>query len=365
MSVPSSISSSEPRLPAPHWLAVLVGGATLAMAFIASMELRLAAKGFLATVEDNPELWMQQRKRAADLGTQALLLIGASRMQLDLDLSVLAQKTSLKPVQLAIDGSSFMPVLEGLAKDPQVRGTVLVSYMDHAVTDAEVRDRAAEWQRLYEQTGSGNHPTAVQIEESLTAVVTGRLRSYADGARPVSSLLLRVLPAAPTRQYLQTLPDRSRLADYRLVPMPEFYYDRVQRTLGEPVDASRRTAWEDLDRSLRARIAVLPVADHPRFAAGIDRIARWSSAIEARGGRVLFLRLPSSGLVHAIEQRRYPREFFWEVFRTRLGRPTLHFEDVAELRGFSCPDGSHLDYRDRAAFTAALVQALQPPLPRR
>ena len=39
-------------------------------------------------------------------------------------------RTGLAPVQLAIDGSSFVPVLDGLARDPSIRGTVIVGFID-------------------------------------------------------------------------------------------------------------------------------------------------------------------------------------------------------------------------------------------
>ena len=43
----------------------------------------------------------------------------------------------------------------------------------------------------------------------------------------------------------------------------------------------------------------------------------------------------------------------------QIGAPAVHFEDVPGMRDIECPDGSHLDYRQRAGFTAALAQALE------
>jgi hypothetical protein len=68
--------------------------------------------------------------------------------------------------------------------------------------------------------------------------------------------------------------------------------------------------------------------------------------------------LPSSGLVREMDRRRFPRAQFWDRFVSLIGAPTLHFEDVPAMRQLVCPDGSHLDFRQRAYFTAALVDAL-------
>ena len=196
----------------------------LFVAFVGVMELRLAAKGFRTSVTDSEMLWLRERLRASDLGERALILIGGSRIQLGMDLDVLRQKTGLEPVQLAIDGSPPLPILEGLAHDPNIRGTIAVDYYDHFLQPASPTDRA----RLYEEhfRQKTHRPQMIDyevIESYLTSRVRNSLRNYADGARPLTSLLTRIFVRDATPQYLVTLPDRSRLADYRLVPMPAFY----------------------------------------------------------------------------------------------------------------------------------------------
>src|SRR5262245_61597495 len=97
------------------------------------MELRLAARGIQPTAADNARLWADQRSRASRLGDRALILVGDSRMHVGIDLDTLRKMTGLEPVQLAIDASSFVPVLGGLADDPRVTGTVVVSFLPRAV----------------------------------------------------------------------------------------------------------------------------------------------------------------------------------------------------------------------------------------
>lgn len=340
---------------------MLLGTALAATLLLAgTMELRLALRGYQPTLVDGPDLWQQERHRAAALGSRALILVGASRIQLDVDLDVLRRNTGLEPVQLAIDGGDFQPVLADLAADPRVRGTIVVDFADHVlVTSAP--GPAAEWvARAAVDEQRARLPGFEDAENALTRLVRSHARVYADGARPITSVLDRLIPDHPAQQYVITHEDRSQTADYSRMPMPWFYYVRVMRSLGEEtMTVSVRDA-PNVEERLRRRVAALaPLAEKlPEYEASARAVAAQAAALRARGARVYFVMFPSSKLVREIERRRFPREQFWNRFVALVGAPTLHFEDVPAMRDLVCPDGSHLDYRQRAAFTAALVQAL-------
>lgn len=338
------------------WLALLGCAALLFLLAAAEMEWRLAALGYQPTARDSEARWQAARARASWLGERALILIGASRFQLGLDLDVLRRETGLEPVQLAIDGSGAEPILAGLAQDPKIRGTVLVEYYDHAV--GARGGVAGDMQRRYEQSvgrqGFWKRP-AERAEARLGEWLHERLRAYSDGANPLASLRQRILPAAEARQYLVTHPDRSRLADYSRVDMPAFYYLRVARMLGEDIDANA----PGTGAALAQRVASLAPADDAGFAQASRKVGRLAEKIRARGGRVIFVAMPSSGLVRQIEERRYPRERFWDRFLAEAGVPGLHAAYEPGLTGFACPDGSHLDKRDRAVFSQQLATVLR------
>lgn len=338
------------------WPALLTAGVLILLMGAFLLETRLEALGYRPTALDSRQRWQQERARAAELGEDALILVGASRFQLGLDLDVLRRETGLEPVQLALDGSAGEPVLAGLADDPRVRGTILFDYYDHAVGArggvAEEMERA--YARGVSRAGLWRHPAA-SVEDSLTTWLHERLRAYADGADPLTSLHRRVLPAVPARQYLITQPDRSRLADYTLVDMPEFYYRRVARTLGEAIDVRSPHAGADLAH----RVGRLVPAEDTGLVDAARRVGDDVARIHARGGRVIFVAMPSSGMVREIETRRYPRERFWDRFLTEVGATGIHTAQEESLGTFACPDGSHLDLRDREPFTRSLATILR------
>ena len=331
---------------------MVLGGALLIFfGFVAYMEIRLTHFGYQPTVLDTKSRWVHERARASRLGERALILIGASRIRLDVDLDVLREETGLEPVQLAIEGNSFVPILAGLAADSDIRGTVMVDYYDSAITD--YHGRAQALQEYYEKY-SDSEPLSEKAEKALDDILYGSLRSYANEASPLSSLYFRILRDDRAAQYLAIRPDRSRIADYSLVKFPDFYYQQVERILKIKLDPTS----PDLPQFLAQEISRLSPRDNRSFVQGIRPIRDMVSAIEARGGRVLFVVMPSSGLVREIYERWYPRTNFWDRFVKEVGAPTLNFADVPTLRDFTCPDGSHLDGRDRRRFTVGLSRAL-------
>ena len=353
----SSTSSSNQRLPHLRWGVVLGIGFLLFIVFVALMEMRLAIRGFKSSVIDSPALWMRERARVDALGSRALVIVGSSRPLLDADLETLRRQTGLEPVQLAIDGSSFVPVLQGLAADPDVRGTVLVDLAENVLTLPVKWDAAYAYQTAYQRSLQKTLPDFSDSEAYLAGLLRGTLRSYADGTRPITALSRRILDKNPSPQYLRMLPDREILADYSNIPQPAFYYNRVIRNLGQSVPTEGRS-YRDIEADFAARIALLSPYDNGLFLQSLPAMAGMAEAIHRHGGRVIFTAFPTSGYVRLIDDKRLPRALFWDRFTAAVPAQAINFEDVPALRSFYCPDGSHLDQQDRVRFTTALVAAL-------
>ena len=77
-----------------------------------------------------------------------------------------------------------------------------------------------------------------------------------------------------------------------------------------------------------------------------------------RGGKVIIIRLPSSGYYREKENKLYPKNRVWERIKNETKTATLHFEDYKELSKFKCGDASHLDYKDAPDFTKLLAEVL-------
>jgi hypothetical protein len=357
--MPSSTSSFERHLPDLPWLLIFGKALFIFLAFASLVEVRLAQLGYQPTTLDSKDRWAKERSRVDALGKKALILVGASRIQLGIDLDTLRRETKLEPVQLAIDGSSFIPVLRNLANDPSMRGTVIVDYSPGALEGALSGSygAATTFVEAYEkQIGSHALFTLAQVEKHLAENIHESLRSYSDGANPLLSLQWRIIPNQRASNYLITLPDRSRLADYKLVPMPEFYYRRVARNLGE--EKSLNIAAADAELVLRRKIDLLKAHDNTAYIQGARYLRQLVSQIESHGGKVLFIAMPTSGMVREIDEKVYPGASFLDQLKKEADISVLNSADDPTRQSFVCPDGSHLDFRDRAIFTTAITHVL-------
>ncbi len=286
--------------------------------------------GFTPALCDNAQLWVLARANVNPDDRDQVVLLGASRMQLDIDLDAWADTfDGRKPIQLAVAGSLFLPALDDLSRDDSFRGVAVSSAIDGTLS-GRTHLSFPELQREY-----------VHAYETRTAI-----------AEPEQRLRMLVqqhgafrLGALSPRALLKCLLDGKR-------PVPDdaltLAADRSSRW-----DSQRRTsaALSDLPRAL--------LGEAEQVDRTIARLEEMVARIQSRGGDVVFLRLPSSGPTRQVENTEFPRAGEWDALANRTRAIAIHFEDYSELARYSCPDGSHLDYRDAPPFTrsvAALVK---------
>ena len=81
--------------------------------------------------------------------------------------------------------------------------------------------------------------------------------------------------------------------------------------------------------------------------------------IKARGGKVIFVRTPSSGSYWDHEPIQFPREKYYDRLLSSTGCSGIHFKDYPDMANFICPEWSHLKKEDAVLYTKALISALQ------
>lgn len=348
--MPSSISSSNAneRLPRGNWLTTWLITLAIVVSTTLGWEGYCRMIGFTpAGVADTPELWAQVRKRASVQGNDAVILVGASRIQLGINTEIMSRYTPTRPAQLAIDGSALMPVLENLAADERITGTVIVDMEVEKISSRLTNKRTENIVQYYENHKQARPYGALQnIEEFLQNQLNRWFAFRITGANP-QTLLARTLtgnnkPIAG--DYLVTLPDRSRQADYNKASPSGMYQSLLKNHLGS--DALEH---------------VQP-ADWPDFTAEAQHLESLVQRIKQRGGRVVFVRFPTDKGIWQIDEKRYPRAQYWDKLAAITSAETIHFKDYPELSRYHLPDGSHLDYRDAIPFTDTLSRLIFQPL---
>jgi hypothetical protein len=83
--------------------------------------------------------------------------------------------------------------------------------------------------------------------------------------------------------------------------------------------------------------------------------------IQARGGKVVFVRFPNGGDLQKLEDAATPRAGPWTRLMKETGAPNIYYSDYPELI-FNCPEWSHLSGPDSVEFTKRLVPHLTAAL---
>jgi hypothetical protein len=333
-----SITSNSKTTSRPvSWLRIWALGAAIALLFLGGYEAFWRSIGFKPFVNDDADLWSLARSHVRQDDPSEIVLIGASRLQLGVDPQLLGAKLQCRPpVQLAVDGSSCVPVLEHLSRDPRFSGTVLceVSPWTFFAGIDIAGGKQAEYVWHYEQ-----RTAYAGIEETLRCLMQEHLALRLPDVS-LKRAIAHVLHRKPLKpSYIVTLPDRSRRADYGQVDVADLRRYREERT----------------------RIAGFG-SQPPRFAQDLRQLNEMVVRIKARGGRVIFLVMPTSGTVREVEEQRMPRAVYWDQLIEATGAAGIHPADHPELQ-FECPEGSHMDYREAKQFTAALAAIVKPLLP--
>lgn len=335
--MPSSTSNSSVRAPDGPWLRIWIIALIIAAVALAGLEAGWRSLGFEPESPDNTERWVLYREAATRHGSDAVALVGSSRLQLDIDPDLLSQGLGGRPVQqLAINGSSPFPILENLAKDEGFTGTVVVEYVparfstNHPETWAKARSFVSAW-----KSRSWDLP----MELAFRGFVQQRLaliRSDLSVINVLNGLIKdRQLPQP---SYMTVLPNRHIRGNYAMV------------------DAAA------LDRKWAAGYASRELLTEDGLEERISLLAGWVSTIEQRGGRVVFFRINSDTTVRALEAERFPRASYYERYRSKAGGEWIHFEDDPVLSEIGCGDGSHIDQADVPEMSSRLAELLLPIL---
>ncbi len=81
--------------------------------------------------------------------------------------------------------------------------------------------------------------------------------------------------------------------------------------------------------------------------------------IKDRGGKVVFVRTPSSGAYIETENIVYPRKKYWDAMLAHTKTEGIYFKDYPETANFICPEWSHLSSKDAVVYTKELARILK------
>ncbi len=329
-------------IPAQRWGAILAGALVLFAMLVGGWELYWRAFGVTPSYRNSDGQWVAQRRRIDAGEGGSTVLVGASRTLFDTSLPVWERITGQRPIQLCLEGTSPIPILQNLADDPNFTGRLVIDVSPDIVFTG-FKYRASVLPYLRNQTPSQ------RIGDWLSMTFLEPYVAFYDPDFALATVVRRQdWPLRPGMHRSMTV---RKLANHDLdrnTPM----WDKV---VHDPAyNALAREIWaEDLSEAP-------PGMETPEKAqkvidGEIDKAIAAIDKLRARGVRVLFVRPPSDGVYYAYEQKYLPRATTWDPLLEHTHAPGIHFEDYPELQGYVLPEWSHLSAPEAERYTAAIV----------
>jgi hypothetical protein len=333
----------ERDIPVQPWRTIFIGALSLFIMLMAAWELYWRSQGAVAGYYNSNAEWAQQRRRIDAGEGGKTILVGSSRILFDVQLPVWEKATGERPIQLAIEGTSAVPVLEDLAADPNVTGRIVVGVAsDLFFTGFAFRGDVVPY--FHKESPSqrvGNWLSREFIEPYF---------AFDDFDFALGAVLKRQPWPART-----DVPNRF---DVRKLLVQDA--DR-NSTLWSKLETD--IEYRDLARSIWAQHfdgPPPPSMDTPeklqkiidtQIQRAVDAVAK----LRARGVPVLFVRPPTAGRYLEFDNKVFAREHTWDLLLARTGAPGIHFADYPELQGYELPEWSHMKKAEAERFTQALV----------
>jgi hypothetical protein len=347
----------ERPIPDLPWRGLTAAVMLIVIAATCAWEFYCRSIGYGPTLNDNEDLWTSARRRVKP---ESIVIIGDSRGWFDLDLDELEKGLGKRPVQLAMGGSCAYPVLAELANDENFHGTIICSVVPRLFF---APPGTPPMERGEKAVGRSHTQTPAQRASQYLVIPLEEHVAFLKQEELTLDELLKRLPI-PNRLYAQVPPrlppyfgtlDRERRA--RMIEecaRPGKLQSTIQQIWLPLFTPPPPPSYIPED----VFMATMKKAVEQRFHDVVAAVQK----LRARGGKVVFVHLPHSGGLKALEDRDTPRAQTWDPLLKATAAPGISYEDYPELSGFNCPEWSHLSAGDSVEFSKRLVPYLRKAL---
>src|ERR1700730_5936697 len=289
----------ERPIPPIPWRGITVVVMLIVIAASVAWEFYCRSIGYGPTLNDNEDLWTTARRRVKP---ESIVIVGDSRAWFDLDLDELQNGLGKRPAQLAMGGSCAYPVLADLANDENFPGTIICSVVP----------------RLF-VTPPGTPPMAraeKAVRRSHTQTLAQRASQYL--AMPLEEHVAFLKQEELTLDdLLKRLPIPNR--PYALVSprLPPYFGTLDRERRARMIEECARPGSELARMTQQIWLPLFTPPPPPSYIPQAEFAKSMGQAIEqrfhdvaaavqklrSRGGKIVFVRLPNSGGLKALEDR--------------------------------------------------------------
>ena len=331
---------------------VPVLGRSAMLALLVTVVLMLAweswvrSEGVKPAYRNSDGQWAEQRRRINQGAGDGWVFTGSSRVLFNTQLSVWERLDKRAPVQLALEGTSPVTVLEGLADDDDFTGKVIVGVAPGLFFSGyELRRGAID--RYQDET-----PTQ-WFGNQISMLAEPYLAFYNHDFAFPAILRRQSLPAREGVVFKLEVRKLSNMEHDRNTQLwDRLVNDEAYRELAKKIWAQYWMPLADLPPPVREGLLESRTKQ-------LDRAVTATRTLQARGAEVIFVQMPYEGHYAVAETDIAPRDLTWDVLLEQSGALGLHFQDYEEMQGYWLPEWSHMTGDEADRFTEAFYGLVQ------
>jgi hypothetical protein len=321
---------------------------TLVFVFVVVWEWNSRQKGYETSFDDSEALWAEKRKEVYDDPTRTTVFVGSSRIKFDLDIPTWETITGEKAVQLALTGSSPVNNIYDLANDEKFKGKLIIDVTEPLFFSVAPHYSKKPLNSLkYYKNETPTQNFSYKVGHFLETQFAFLNKEYLS----INSLLFQV-----------PLPPRPKIFKEPYFP-PEFELTKANRQCymadSFVKDTNLQKQMHNVWLTLLGAAKQMPPPKKEDIEAIFTSVRDAVEKIKSRGGEVIFVRTPSSGVFLEIEKEAFPREAFWDKLLTVSNSKGIHFLDYPETASLICPEWSHLTPEDAIVYTKHFIKQLE------
>ena len=293
--------------------------------------------------------WAEERRKLDEPDHQyRVVLLGSSRMLWNADLDILEEELGTRPLQLAIAGTSPALMLEDLVNNTEFDGLVLVgvtTFLFNRLDEGFFGGQALEW---YDNP-SPSERSSVRLHTFLSAHF-----GFLDDGFKLFELI----------DHYSQLPERDGAFDLSsgIWKLGRHTEDR-QTDMWAPVEvegsfdnAQILAFWmQGLSRDPETPERMAEIAD-----SAVEFFAPLVDELRARGGDIVFIRMPSAGKYLEHDLATNYRELTWQPMTEGIDAVWLNTMDYPALSTeLELPEWSHLSRQSQDDFSRRIVPVIE------
>lgn len=302
---------------------------------------------YIAYLEDDRNLWAEERAKVETATSEDIILLGASRTGYNFNTHVWKDTQGIKPINLSTNGKPFTPFFEDIVNNTSFKGTLVIGVVPFAIFSKFRIEPAKQWvKHYYDRTYAQRLGFILSkpLKRHLVMFSASEAKSYND--LDLKSLI----------NTISIDDDRTKGNGFNLVNIG--YNDEDRNLIMFPRLSNNLKYQKEITDEWDKVIPGLPdySEELEKNASTImNELASLIKTFKDRGGKIIFIRHKAEEPWNKHAKRAMPREKVWDKFIEKVNCPAYHFDDYQFMSKYTLPDWSHMNAEDAKTYTKDMV----------